>query len=141
MKNGAKLALLIGFYDTHQGAVSVHMPKNCLPGDGWEIWNFASPTIIFNGQPVTINRYQVFKLNQRMTVLYWYQSRDRVIANEYLSKLLLLRDALVNRGRVSGSFVRIAMPDRPELASEEIRFAQGIMHDLHLCFLPGSPSY
>jgi len=50
--------------------------------------------------------------HQRALVLYWYQSRDRVIASEYIGKVLLVRDALFS-GRTSGSIVRIVVPDRP----------------------------
>ena len=135
VKNGRELGLLVAFHDRHQAAVSVHTPKNCLPGDGWEIWKSATPKILFDGRPVTINENQIYKLDHRMTVLYWYQSRNRVIANEYLAKLMLVRDALVE-GRTSGSLVRIALPDQKEVISDGFRFAKEVMREVQLCFRP-----
>ena len=135
VKDEDSLGLLIAFHNSHQGAVNVHSPKNCLPGDGWEIWKTASITLPFDGRPVVINQYSVYKMDQRKTVLYWYQSRNRVIANEYLAKLMLMRDGLLE-GRTSGSFVRIAMADRSDLIADGLRFAVGVMGQLHHCFRP-----
>ena len=103
--------------------------------DGWEVSKTGSPTVIFEGQPVVISHYQIYRMGHRMTVLYWYQSRNRVNANEYLAKLMLVRDGLLD-GRSSGSLVRIALPDQPELRPEGLRFAEAVMHQVKLCFRP-----
>jgi EpsI family protein len=134
-KNDEPLGLLIAFHDSHRGAVSVHSPKNCLPGDGWEIWDSEIRNLVLDGRPVAINEYHIYKLDQRKAVLYWYQSRNRVVANEYLAKLFLLRDGMLD-GRSSGSVVRIAMSDRPELLPDGLRFAGAVMRQLELCFRP-----
>ena len=134
-KEGDRLGLLIAFHDSHQAAISIHNPKNCLPGDGWEILTSQVATVSFNGRRVAINQYQIYRAGQRMTVLYWYQSRNRITANEYLAKLLLVRDAVFER-RTSGSIVRVALPDRPELLSEAFRFAEGVMQQAEFCFRP-----
>ena len=134
-KDGHSLGLLIAFHDSHQSAVSMHTPKNCLPGDGWEIWKSSAPSVTYDDRPVAINEYQIFKTGQRMAVLYWYQSRNRVTANEYLTKFLLVQDALLEK-RSSGSLVRIVLPDQPDLVAEGFRFAQAVMAELQLCFRP-----
>lgn len=135
VKDDQQLGLLVAFHDNQRNAVNVHTPKNCLPGDGWEIWKSSSPTVIFDRRPVAINLYQVYRTGHRMSILYWYQSRDRVIANEYVAKLMLVRDGLLD-GRTSGSFVRIALPDQPGLISEGFRFAETLMGQIQLCFRP-----
>jgi EpsI family protein len=134
-KNDQQLGLLIAHHDTHQTGVSVHTPKNCLPGDGWEIWKSGYASVVFDGRSVSINEYKVSRMDKRMAVLYWYQSRGRVIANDYFAKLMLVRDALIE-GRTSGSFVRIVIPDNPEAISEGLRFSEAVMRQLQLCFLP-----
>ncbi|HZR63550.1 MAG TPA: EpsI family protein [Terriglobales bacterium] len=134
-KDSQQLGLLIAFQNNFRAAVSVHTPKNCLPGDGWEVWKTASAKVMFAGRPVVINQYQIYKMGNRMTVLYWYQSRDRVNANEYAAKLMLVRDGLLN-GRSSGSLVRIAFPERPELLPEAFRFAEAVMKQVRFCFRP-----
>jgi EpsI family protein len=134
-KKGQQLGVLIAFHDSHQGAVNLHSPKNCLPGDGWEIWKTVSPAVRLGGQPVLINQYRIYRMGQRMTVLYWYQSRGRVIANEYMAKLMLLRDGLFD-GRTSGSLVRIALNDEPQLVSQALQFAEALMPQVQRCFRP-----
>src|ERR1700752_3224408 len=88
------LGLLVAYHDSHQGAVNVHNPANCLPAGGWEIWKTESASVFFDGQPVTINQYYISKGDQLKVVLYWYQSRKRVMANDLLAKLMLIRDAV-----------------------------------------------
>jgi EpsI family protein len=44
-------------------------------------------------------------------VLYWYQSRGRIISSEYLQKIYLVLDS-INRKRTDGSFVRLITPIR-----------------------------
>jgi hypothetical protein len=39
-----------------------------------------------------------------MLMFYWYQSRNRIVANEYLGKILLAKDTLLT-GRTAGSIV------------------------------------
>ena len=134
-KNDQTLAILVGFHDSHQHGVSIHTPKNCLPGDGWEIWQSTSPEVVFDGRPVTINLYRIYRAGERLAVLYWYQSRGRVTANEFAAKLMLMRDGLFE-GRTSGSFVRIVLPDQPELICQGLQFAQDLMHEVLLCFRP-----
>lgn len=134
-KDDQQLGLLIAHHDSHQAGVSVHTPKNCLPGDGWEIWKAGHLSIVYDGRPVSVNQYNVSKNDQRMVVLYWYQSRDRVIASDLFAKLMLVRDALIE-GRTSGSFVRIVMEDNPKVISEGLRFAEAIMPQVQNCFRP-----
>ena len=107
-KDGQHLGLLIAFHDSDLGAVSIHNPKNCLPETGGRLEIRHSQRSFSTGRPVSINQYQIYKAGHRKTVLYWYQSRNRVIANEYLAKFLLVRDAALE-SRTSGSMVRIAL--------------------------------
>jgi hypothetical protein len=50
-------------------------------GVGYDSVNIAGRTL-----PIEINRYVVSKGDDRAVVLYWYQSRDRVVASEYQSR-------------------------------------------------------
>ena len=135
MKEDKRLALLVAFHDSHQQAVNVHMPKNCLPGDGWEIWKSGEVTVDFDGRPVTVNQYFIAKENRRMVVLYWYQTRNRVIANEIYAKLMLVRDALFE-SRTSGTFVRIVVRDDPKAVAEGLEFSGALMPQVASCFRP-----
>jgi hypothetical protein len=59
----------------------------------------------------------IHRAGARALVLYWYQGRGRVEANEYRVKANLLRDAAF-RGRTEEALVRVVVPvDQSEAAA------------------------
>jgi EpsI family protein len=56
-----------------------------------------------------VTRFLLQRGNQKAVVLYWYQGRGRIEANEYAVKWQLLRDAAVRR-RSDEALVRIVVP-------------------------------
>ena len=132
-KRGMKLGLFIAFYAQQRAGESMHSPKHCLPGSGWEIWKHGSAVIPVDGRPVEINQYYIQNSGQRMVVFYWYQSRRRIIASEYMGKVLLVRDALLD-GRTAGLLARIIVPDVPEAPAEGIAFATDLVPKVQRCF-------
>ena len=102
--------IYVGHYDSQTQGRTIHSPKNCLPGAGWEPLESAEVRIpTAAGNEVPVNRYLLANKNQRALVLYWYQGRGRVSANEYKVKWELLRDAAL-RGRTDEALVRITVP-------------------------------
>ena len=102
--------LYVGFYDSQQQGKTVHSPKNCLPGSGWEPMSAATDTISTGRDlPATVNRYVIANQTQQAIVYYWYQGRGRVAANEYAVKWHLLRDAALS-GRTEEALVRVVVP-------------------------------
>jgi len=132
-KGDQQLGLFVAFYAQQHAGESMHSPKHCLPGSGWEIWNYDSVLIPVAGRQVRVNKYSIDHTGQRMLMFYWYQSRQRIIASEYLGKLLLVRDALVD-GRTAGSIVRITIPDAAGASDEAITFASGLIPQVERCF-------
>jgi EpsI family protein len=104
--------VLVGYYDRQTRGKTIHSPKNCLPGSGWEPLTSQVASIPTAGGPVSVNRYLLQKGRQQALVLYWYQGRGRVASNEYRVKLDLLRDAALRR-RSDEALVRIVVPIRP----------------------------
>src|SRR5688500_6238885 len=90
----------------------MHSPKHCLPGSGWEIWKHDSSLVPINGTQVEVNKYSIQNAGTRMLMFYWYQSKNRIVANEYVGKVLLARDTLLT-GRTGGSIARIVIMDKP----------------------------
>src|SRR5205085_9313103 len=39
-KEGVEADLFIAYYAQQRAGESMHSPKHCLPGSGWEIWNY-----------------------------------------------------------------------------------------------------
>ena len=125
--------LFIAFYAQQRAGESMHSPKHCLPGAGWEIWDYGSADIPANRRSYHINRYSISREGQRMLVLYWYQSKERIIASEYVGKILLARDALLQNA-TAGSIVRILVPDRPGAQETARTFASEVIPQMQLCF-------
>lgn len=105
----AGFTLYVGYYDQQTQGRTIHSPKNCLPGSGWEALQSRPERIATAAGAVTVNRYLLQREDERALVLYWYQGRGRVEANEYVVKADLLRDAAL-RGRTEEALVRIVVP-------------------------------
>ncbi len=104
------LNIYVGYYDEQRQGKTIHSPRNCLPGNGWEPISrkvIEVPSERFGS--VGINRYELVREQERAIVFYWYQGRGRVASNEYLVKYQLLRDAAL-RGRTEEALVRIVVP-------------------------------
>lgn len=102
----APYTLFVSYYDEQRQGKSIHSPKNCLPGGGWEPVDSRPVEIASSVGPVTVNRYRLVKDGQSAIVYYWYQGRGRVAHNEFLVKYDLLRDA-ARYGRTEEALVRI----------------------------------
>jgi EpsI family protein len=132
-KQGSRLGLFIAFYSAQRTGETTHSPKHCLPGSGWEILRRDALELPGGPMPVVVNRYSIQNADQKMTMLYWYQSRERVVANEFTAKLLLMRDALQD-GRTGGALVRITVAEQPGSVEAVSLFAAEIVRAVSRCF-------
>jgi EpsI family protein len=132
-KSSIEADLFIAYYSQQRSGESMHSPKHCLPGAGWEIWDYASTNVPVGDRSFKVNKYSISHGNERMLVLYWYQSKSRIIASEYLGKILLARDALLQKS-TAGSIVRIIVPDRPGVLDEARNFASALIPQVQHCF-------
>jgi EpsI family protein len=107
---GVPVQLYVGYYASQRTGDTIHSPKNCLPGTGWDPVQSGFATIsIPNGHDIVVNQYVVQKDQDKQLVLYWYQGRGRVIASEYAGKLWMMEDAIL-RNRTDGALVRLVTP-------------------------------
>jgi EpsI family protein len=133
-KKGDMVAdLLVTYYAVQRAGESMHSPKHCLPGAGWEIWDYGTLEIPAGGQKHKVNRQFISRENVRMIVLYWYQSKSRIIASEYSGKILLAKDALLQNS-TAASIVRIIVPDRPGALETASGFAAELIPQVARCF-------
>jgi len=132
-KNQQHLGFFIAYYAQQRAGETMHSPKSCLPGNGWEIAQPGSVGIDVDGTLLRVNQYHVHNAEAHMLVLYWYQSRRYITANEYLGKLLLIKDAVVV-GDTSAAIVRIMLPDEPTAPYEAVTFARALIPQVKSCF-------
>jgi len=86
---------------------------------------------------MVVNDFLVSNGVEQDLVLYWYQTRGRVIQSEYAAKFWMLADA-VTRHRTDGALVRIAIPleaSEPEARRWGISLVQVLYKNL-AGFLP-----
>jgi EpsI family protein len=115
------ILLYAGYYASQRQGDSIHSPQNCLPGAGWQPVASGRLDVEAGGRVLTVNRYVIQKGLDRQVVLYWYQGRGRVVANEYANKALLMFDA-ARLNRTSGGLVRVMTPvvTTAEAATDEL---------------------
>jgi EpsI family protein len=132
-KGANQLDMFAAFYAQQRAGESMHSPRYCLPGGGWEFSEFTSVALPFEGATVKINRTVIQKMGSRALVYYWYQSRNRIVASEYQSKAFLVWDGLVH-ANPGGSIVRVMLADRPQAAEDGLAFATQLAARLRKCF-------
>jgi EpsI family protein len=144
-RNREIVDVYIWYWQSQQQGGAIHSPQNCLPGSGWEpvsqgILTFPDPRT--PGAPaLSVNRYMIRKGADRQLVLYWYQSRGRIVGSEYWSKIYLVLDA-ARYNRTDAALVRLVVPvanGSPEAEaraeSQAIAFANTMLPALS-AFLP-----
>lgn len=130
--NGEQFELFVAYYGQQLGGSTIHSPRNCLPGSGWEPVEHRTVRISTVRGEAPINRYLIQNDDgDRALVYYWYQGRGRIEASEYTVKWDLVRDAVLER-RSDEALVRLvfrledegegagdqaATPDRRSVAS------------------------
>jgi EpsI family protein len=103
------VGVYIGYYASQRQGDTIHSPQNCLPGAGWRPVETGVADLQTNGRTVRVNQFVIQKGLDRQVVLYWYQGRGRVVANEYQNKALLMLDA-ARLHRTNGGLVRMIAP-------------------------------
>ena len=108
-RQGAPIAVYVGYYANQRSGDTIHSPQNCLPGAGWLPVASGRERIALGSTSVAVTRYEIVKGLDRQVVLYWYQGRGRVVAGEYANKAWLMLDA-ARSGRSNGGLVRLIGP-------------------------------
>ncbi len=113
------VSLYVGYHETQvrqegggAGENSIHPPKHCLPGSGWNVMQTQTARVELPGFPpggAEVNRFVIAKGNERQLVYYWYHSRGRVIADDWQKIVYLFWDR-ARSGRTDGSLVRFTVP-------------------------------
>ena len=132
--------LFVASFRTQRNGKAPHSPKNCLPGSGWVPLSSKEIAVeVGLPTPITVNRYLIAYGSQRDLVLYWYQSRDRAVANEYKAKFWVMADAM-RLNRTDTALVRVVTPvvDRDEAQAQA--YATDFVKSFYLTLLAYLPN-
>jgi len=83
-----------------------------MPGSGWNTLKSEEVRIKDSrkkGSFIKINRMFLQKGVEKQLAHYWYQSRGRVVANEYMDRACMILDSVFKK-RSDGAFIRITGP-------------------------------
>jgi EpsI family protein len=102
--------LFIAYFPSQRVGDTIHSPKHCLPGAGWQPLESGRVALSLPGRPAFLaTRYLIARGSDRKLVWYWYQAHDRALASEYWAKFYLIADA-IRMNRSDGSLVRLITP-------------------------------
>ena len=117
----APVQLYVGYYGSQETGDTIHSPKNCLPGSGWDPVHSSFATVsVAGGRQIVVNEYLIQQDENKQLVFYWYQGRGRVNASEYAGKFWMVVDA-ISRNRTDGALVRLITPIIDNEASARAR--------------------
>lgn len=132
---GIPVSIFVAAYRSQRTGKSPHSPKNCLPGSGWtQLSSNLYPIQFDNGKSIAVNRYVVAHGEDRDLVMYWYQSRDRVVADEFKAKFWVMADS-VRFNRTDTALVRVVVPivnrNEDEATETAVDFVKSFYQPLH----------
>jgi EpsI family protein len=104
-----QFSTLVSYYERQSQGKTIHSPRNCLPGAGWEILRGGRRTLVVDGVTREVNQYTLKNGASLAIAYYWYQGRGRIVASEYAVKWNLLRDAAI-AGHTEEALVRVVVP-------------------------------
>jgi len=130
-KDGRVVTLYIPFFEAQNDRSRIHSPKSCMVGGGFQFVELKPYHLHYQGRDVVVNWVLTRNGDNQQVVLYWIQSRGRILTSEYIDKLYLMWDG-VSRHRTDGALVRCISPVLPgeglEEATERVAsFAQMVM--------------
>jgi EpsI family protein len=102
-------SLFVAWFQSQRGGASQpHSPQVCLPAAGWTAIVTDRVGMETAAGTMPVNRYIATLGPQRVVVLYWYQTRSRIMASEWAAKFWVIVDRLKEQ-RTDTSLVRVVV--------------------------------
>jgi EpsI family protein len=143
---GGMVGVYVGYHASQiredgggSGNNTIHPPAHCLPGSGWDIIDNRLVELDFPGLPqvpAAVRRLVIARGDDRQLVYYWYQSRGRVVSQDWQKIVYVGFDRAV-RSRTDGSLVRFTVP----ILHEDEATAEASFYELAPPVLALLPAY
>jgi len=104
---GHRVTMYIAYYPDMGASDMTHAPEVCYPGQGWSITDNNTINHVLSGKTVRVKRMAVEKGDRWEVVYSWWQTRDRVIAENWQYRLFQVWNRLLKRDTAS-LWVRIS---------------------------------
>ncbi len=130
-ETGQRASVFVAYFKTQRTGHAPHTPRNCLPGHGWVFARMGTFEADAPGAGrLEANRYVIQKESEKAAVVYWYQTGERTVANEYKAKLWLVWDAM-RYGRSDTALVRVIVPAGGGSVEAAERAAEGLAVEVY----------
>ena len=130
--------LYVGYYRSQKTGTQIHSPLHCYPGNGWNPVLHQVVPVHLQNRIVRINKLIIQHGAEKRIVAYWYQSQEKVIADEFIKRLNLILTAF-RKNRTDGSLVRISTIVHDNMPDEDwkriVSFMQA-MYPQFIAFIP-----
>lgn len=110
--DGEAVNLYVAYYASQRRGDSLHSPRNCIPGSGWQIVEYQEISAIIAGEDRRINRVTIKKGSTKQLVYYWFDEQGRQFANEYRARFYRLADSIIEN-RTDAALVRLVTEIKP----------------------------
>ena len=98
------------YYDSQYSGNAAHSPLVCIPGGGWQVEDGGIAEIpLSNGTSVRASRLIITQGSDKQLVYFWFVEGGRHETNEYVAKLRLFENAILDNRR-DGALVRFITP-------------------------------
>jgi EpsI family protein len=102
-------SLFVAWFQSQRGGASQpHSPQVCLPAAGWTPIVADRVGMETTTGDLSVNRYIATFGPERVVILYWYQTSNRIIASEWAAKFWVIEDRLKEH-RTDTSLVRVVV--------------------------------
>jgi EpsI family protein len=130
-ETGLTASVFVAYFASQRTGHAPHTPRNCLPGHGWVIEKMGKYEGEVKGAGrLEANRYVIQKGSERAAVVYWYQTGEATVANEYEAKLKLIWTA-ARHGRSDTALVRVIVPAGAGGTEQAERAAEGLAREVY----------
>jgi EpsI family protein len=130
-ETGQTGSVFVAFFATQRTGHAPHTPRNCLPGHGWVFARMGEyEAEVAGAGRLEANRYVIQKEGEKAAVVYWYQTGEQTVANEYKAKLKLVWTA-ARFGRSDTALVRVIVPAGEGRVEEAERAAEDLAREVY----------
>ena len=130
-RDGDVIQLVVAHYASQSAGIGPHAPEDCLIPT-MDFRKTDPVAIVVDGRATKINRIQLRDGQRELLLFYWYQTRQRLLRDEYARKFYLAWDALTG-GDTSGALVQIIALNGPGVERSALRFAEAVVLEVQRC--------
>jgi exosortase D (VPLPA-CTERM-specific) len=117
-QDGEGVNLYVAYFASQRKGDSLHSPKNCIPGSGWQISEIRELNSTVLGEGQVLNRVVIKKGAAKQLVYYWFDEQGRDFANEYWARFYRLANSIIEN-RTDAALVRLVTDVRSDESEQD----------------------